>query len=1030
TKVYDGVGSSATEVEVSEADAAAYLEDEYTITSVSIPTDATYTYDSLVFNTGDKDTFTPSITVVVTFYDADGNPEEHRTTITGMTSDYWVVEPNNKNVNWVSFTVTWFDSTLETYTGYQLGSDFQVSASNNDIVVAMTIDQQNGGTEDYYAVAEIKNTASVNYNYTSWNASGTATDASETETDTQLTEVPNVTAPVLNITKSVVNETTGSTTTAIIGNTLLYTITVTNQSGSLAMDNPVILDLLPQGLVAVSAADENSFYGNVTITSSTNESSTLAIENVYHTTSDGYTLLEIVTSGSLAAGETVTITLEATVDATVLNYLSSGSSLTNTAWVTSTTAGTVYHDNTAGSMFMGDFTSWAGDYSTSTSTGQTLAELLTDLGLTGYGYVSDDAAIDYQATSAVNGLKEVQGDQDDDGDWYHGDEGGTVTTNTSDDADDDGYANFRLTVTNMNENQDLVNIVLMDIIPKKDGASFNSNITKDWSLDFDSITSVYIDNTEITADHYTLWYYTGAMTTSSDITTMQAAFDDGMTGAWVQASSYTGEMSEITAFAVVFDETVTLGYNQKLQLIYKASVPQMSEDDAASKAHLATYNDFRLLYQTQIESAVSTDVFTLDSNYVYVLLETEPVGVGGMAWIDANGDGKQESEDVTPDTYTTADTGTGAGTATTYNSRTVDYSGYSVVQTLLNSITIQLNIYNGATVSSVMTSSLNGAGDSWRFLFDELTTANISSAYTDATAYSNDGINWKALAGSSNATWYQLIATIAGNGSIKYSLTTATTAKQSYDPEVLYNGESNALLTDSNFRTSTGASGTFTITTGSTTAYSEKFFLYSDDEWTLAEDLGLVVYRDLTITKKDTNGDSPEAGSTFTVYGPYADGEADNVTSLDDETEVGTYTTTDENPTTISFTNLLYFQEYIIVETDADDSYELDEVVAEGTNITETKVTLNGETYTAWILNIPGASSTSDPAADNNLTTDNMTVTNAKKMTIELTKIDGSDIDEDDLTAATKLEGAVFELYSADDVNMNSTVKIKASAKA
>ncbi|MCC8067680.1 MAG: Cna B-type domain-containing protein, partial [Clostridiales bacterium] len=1022
TKVYNGVGSNATEEDVSETDAAAYLKDEYTITSVRIPTDAAYDYRSLVFNTGDKDIFEPSITAKVTFTYSDGNTEDQTAILANMDGDYWTVTPNNSNLKVVSFTVTWYDENLKTYTGYDLGSNFEVS-ENDDIMVAMHIYHQNGGTEEYYAVAEIKNTASVTYDYTSWNTSGTGTgtDASEKKIDTQLTKVPNVTAPVLKIQKTVVNETTGSETVAIIGNTLLYTITVTNSSESLDMDNPVILDLLPQGLVAVSAADEDSFYGNVTITSSSNDNSTLAIENVYHTTSDGYTLLEIVTSGSLSAGETVTITLEATVDATVLNYLDSGSSMTNTVWVTSTTAGTVYHDNMAGSMFMGDTESWAGSYA-NTTTGQTLTELREQsgkLGLTGYGYISDDVAITYQATSAVNVLKEVQGDQDvEDGDWYHGDEGGMVTTNTADGEDDDGFANFRLTVTNMNENQDLVNIVLMDIVPKANGISFNSNLTKAWDLVFDSITSVSIGDTEIT--DYKLWYYTGNMKTSNDIDTMQATFDEGMTGSWVQASSYSGEKSGITAFAVVFDDTVTLGYNEKLQLVYKAIVPQMSVDDAAKKAHLATYNDFRLLYQTQIDKVTSTDVSTLDSNYVYVLLETEPVGVGGMAWIDADGDGKQESEDVT-DTYDVKkDGGAGASTASTSNSRSVNYADYSVVQTLLNNITIQLNIYNGATVSSVKTDS-SLIGKSWRFLFDNLTTANISSAYNDDTAYNNDGINWKTLAGSTNATWYQLLATINGNG-IKYSLTSATAAMKSYNPEDMYDGTNDSLLTDSNFRTSDGESGISTITSGTTAAYSEKFFLYSDDKWNLAEDLGLVVYRDLKVTKQDTDGSTPEAGSTFAVYGPYA--VSDETTELTSDKLVDTYKL-EEGETSHTFTNLLYFQKYVIVEIDADDSYELDMAAATGTNISkiENGVTVNDGTNeitykSAWILNIPGESSETDPAADNNLTTDNMTVTNAKKMTISFTKIDGNNIDETDLAKANKLSGAEFALYSEDSVDV------------
>lgn len=137
TKVYDGVGSNATKVEVSGAEAEKYLEDGYTITSVQIPTDATYTFDSLVFNTGDKSNFTPSITAKVTFTYSNGTTEEQTAVLANMNGDYWTVTPNNSNLKVVSFTVTWYDENLKTYTGYELGSDFEVSDSDNDIKVAI-----------------------------------------------------------------------------------------------------------------------------------------------------------------------------------------------------------------------------------------------------------------------------------------------------------------------------------------------------------------------------------------------------------------------------------------------------------------------------------------------------------------------------------------------------------------------------------------------------------------------------------------------------------------------------------------------------------------------------------------------------------------------------------------------------------------------------------------------------------------------------------------------------------------------------
>ncbi|MCD8097221.1 MAG: LPXTG cell wall anchor domain-containing protein [Lachnospiraceae bacterium] len=1071
TEVYQSVGSDDTDDVTDATAAAAYLKGYYSITSVKIPVDASYVYNSLVFTSVDKTAFSQTITAKVTFTYEDGTTEEQKAVLANVstTDGYWTATPTYSSLKVVSFTVTWYDENLETYTGYELGSDFAISDSGLNIVVAMEIDGQENGNTSYEAVAEIKNSAAVTYDYTNWDTTGTATTSREEDDAEALTTVPNVSAPVMTIKKSVENETStsrNSNGTAIIGDTLLYTITLTNSSSSLPMENPIILDLLPQGVVAASAA-ENSFIANVTIESITDASgnvgkSTLTITGVWRTTSDGYMLLEIETSGSIEPWETVTITLEAVVDSTILNYLTSNASLTNNVFMTSSKKGEVYDDNPDGSVFMGNIGSWAQNYDEDSATGKVLASMLS-ADFAGYGYISATAVNTYNVTSSVNLLKEVQGDQDEtDGDWYHGDEGGTATANIDKDStDDDGYANFRLTVTNMTEGQNLTNIVLMDIVPKEDGASFNSNIDKEWSLIFDSITSVTITESgkepeEVDASNYTLWYYTGNVKTSDDVTSMQTAFKSDEKTGWVKASEYTGEMSAITAFAVAFDSTVSLSTGSKLQLIYKAMVPQMSESDASGKAHLATYNDFNLTGDL-VESSDSTNKISnvdLYSNYVYVLLSTEPVGVGGMFWIDADGDGVQDSEDVVnPSSYdysTNAD-GMEESTASTYNSRTNNYSSYSVVQSLLDTASIQLLTYSGST--SAAKTAYSGSlltSASWCFLFTDLSSANISSAYTSADAYDSSGILWRALAGASTATWYQLQAMIEGSGSIKYSLTETSSNVQSYDPTVMYGADNSLVgnaLTDSSYSASgstTTTSGTTTgsaITTGSTTATSENFFLYGTTSgnalWNLAEDIGLVIYRDLKITKKDTGSGTPKSGSTFKVYGPYAKGEAANVTSLDSEHLVGTYTMDGENTTTITIENLLYFQEYIIVEVSADDSYDLASAAATGTNIsTITKgVTLGSTTYkSAWILGIPTNDSsyasggenytTTDPTAYNTVTTDNMTVTNALKIqSFSFYKISGDSysIGEGSTVSYTPLGGAKFSLYSADDVDVTKT---------
>src|SRR5699024_10467609 len=93
---------------------------------------------------------------------------------------------------------------------------------------------------------------------------------------------------------------------------------------------------------------------------------------------------------------------------------------------------------------------------------------------------------------------------------------------------------------------------------------------------------------------------------------------------------------------------------------------------------------------------------------------------------------------------------------------------------------------------------------------------------------------------------------------------------------------------------------------------SERFYLWSSDRTDMTKDLGLVPYRDLEIRKVSQESDDPIPGTEFTVYGPFEPetGAAADLTRA----PVADTVTTDENGRAVA-ENLLYFMEYVVVET-------------------------------------------------------------------------------------------------------------------
>ncbi len=985
TKTYDHItGDVKSKVDTSIVEQ--YLQDKYNVTSLSIPTDAVYEYQNLVFTNGDKESFVPQIRAKVTFTYSDGTTDDGQSTLLSLVSgDYWTVTPQLTGKKAIGFTIQWYDEALKTAAGYDLGAAFRVSASKKTIGLDLTIQQQAVGSTDYHAVAEIKNEAEVSYHYTDWKAVGTSSDATKTASATALCEVPNAKAPILKINKSVENVSDPGRNLSkqvISGDVLKYTLKLENISNVLGMADPVLIDLLPRG-VDVETATASEFAAKVALMETYDG---LAIDRVQLLgNSEGYNVLVIYLKGTLKPTQSVELTLEGTVGNSIIDYISSTTELKNTAYVTSTQQGVIYNANPVGSVFEGEtgatsnVVAWAGDLSENYTEDSVLKDILSQNGFEGYGYLRADAEVNYVSSSAVTLLKKATGDQDGD-EWKYGADAARATANRTDDAGDDGTADFQLTLDNADTTKDLLNPVLLDIIPKKgDNPDLHGVRNSKWSLDFDGITGVSIIGRDeegretvqtVDSSSYTVWYYTGEV----DSVTVED-WRTGLKTACYQGDGWTSTVPEdksaITAFVLEFTGSFKVPSGNRLIVTYHTTVPKMSEDEVIVAAHDAARNSYSVYYKSVLPGSEAYDKATplkdvMTSNEVAVLLETPPVKVGGMFWIDADGDGLQDEEDVTDASPTDAGT---------FNARTSKFSGYEAVQALLATGSMSLTTYKGAQEGNTTKQTSN------RYLFEGLTSASLANA-SYSENYDEDGVVWNRLTGNNQAVTYRMNAAVGGNVGIKYRLTeprynngSTVNSVASYSPLELYGANMNTylenILRDSNFTGDTG------ITAGSLAAASEKFFLYStDNQYDLSKDIGLVLYRDLEISKKDALN-HPVKGAQFKVYGPYAAGAAKDVTAakLAGVEPIATGTTDEDGLLTVE--NLLYFQEYIIVESAAVSGYDTQNAAGSGTNVSASSINM------AWILSIPTAkeeykdkNGVQDPTAFNTEDTDHMLVTN------------------------------------------------------
>lgn len=858
----------------------------------------------------------------------------------------------------------------ETDNRYSLGQAF----TPGNVTITAEVDQQEGGT-GRQEIMRITNDASATVSYRNWSSTGVQDKEPHAETvyasasnrfGTQDTAIVSV-------------EKNADKTSVNIGDTLTYTITITNHAnaGDDLVD-PIVIDFLPQG-AELAGTDEDV---QLTDAGGPNSELTLDPNHAYRSESRGDdTAVLIFLVGTLAPGESATLTIDVEAGASVVSH---GTTLRNNVYVTSDQAGVESADNPGRASFKNSSGDWAETLDTVAadlgSRLDTLKDLLGNIG--GYGFVGDSNEITWNSGSTLTLVKSASGNPENDGFST-----GQVTTVNN------GTVTYRLTLSNSNSREGSTNFSVVDILPA-DGDYVGSGTVRNsqWPLHFGEIDSVRVvsaDGSETPVDksQYSVWYYNGEINGQSEYAAVYAAAQaEEIPSGWSQEP---GE--DTKAFMVRTDNTVYLGENQSLVIEYTAQVGEY--EDIEEVAYLNAMNSFSSQYDYYfLESETAEDAHTSQymahSNSVPVIVTPDPVKVGGTIWIDKNGNGVWETgEDVN------------------------DLSSYTIIQNMMEGVEIRLLEYTGTSQSSTSSQTYNKAeDDDWdenpNFVFEELLPARLLDTVTDIYGTDADDPNApypggildpSKLKGEQPYT-YQIAVTLPGTIEGRFNVTSVgETSGFSRNPASDYLADRAAERTDNNYSSSTTSSGIVGV--------SERFYLWPTSvgtAWDNSKDIGLVPVRNLELTKvaEDDPINTPVSGAQFTIYGPYEKGETADISNAAAEGKVvGTYTTDEEGK--INVTDLLWFYDYVIVETSPAAGYELDGAAAAGTNITA-RADGNG-----WVLHTPDEKSTD--------TTEEVTVTNKREAEIEISAakiLTGRDLVQGEFT---------FDLLDSDGVTVLDT---------
>lgn len=913
-------------------------------------------------------------------------------------------------------TETTFATGDDTTDGYVLGADFKPGA----ITVTAMLDQQGGmeadGKTPQKAITKVRNKATSTLEYYSWTSDGKRIKAKpipkEATADITFAEQQ---AAKVSITK------TAGEDSARLGENISYTITLKNAGDAgAAMEDPYLVDFLPQGTTFVVYGNEDKNgdgKGDEVYLDAGDTGITLG--SVTTMSQNGENAVRINLNGSLQPGKSVQITLIARVENAATSY---GAAITNNVIAGSAEKGVVSEGNSLGASFKNASGQWPGtmssilaDLQVDTNRINTFEDMLGNQ--SGDGVVAAQSSVNWTTQSDMVLVKSAKGNADTNGS-YSTNALSTVTN------DANGAMNYRLSLSNTSALYGRTGISVIDILPTfGDYTGGNTPRESVWGLTFGSVDNVsvitqtnepgqtsqrYLNE----GNEYKVYYYTGKLTADSEElaqsdehkTKYSDVYDDVMQidfNSTFLPTDWTAQrpadITDVTAFVVAVNPVIALTQGTTLVIDYTAKVNGGKgwDDNKLNEyswqntvnSFSATYKNYKLNGEKPEDAVQASDY--VNSNQVSGTIVPGQVKVGGHIWIDKDGDGIWED---------------GESVDNFVGTELVEQNEEDVlIKNLLNGLGITLYSYDGDSGTAQEVGTYDKSADTnWLnkayFEFGGLMPSMLLNGVNEDNAYKNDIqpdtetafggglLDVTKLKGTSPKTYRLGIDIPADAGDYEVTDLGETTGK-SRDPQLLMNPNTitDAALKediisetkDNNFRRATVIDDT---------VESEQFYLWSraTDVYDQTKDLGIVPLRDLKIVKTAADSSSTKLENvSFTVYGPFSDEKiAGGITEAD--LTNGTPITTNPDGEAL-FTDLLRFQNYVIMENSTAQGYKLDNATATGgtgTNIEPGTVTMtDGETKAVWILKSPSPSITTS--------TETVTVTNEKiptKVTLKASK--------------------------------------------
>lgn len=925
-------GLTACHGEEQALDYDEYLSGRYSIGRVSLG-QTSHDTDNYVQTGGHPEA--EVIYARVIFIGFDG--QEYLTEPVNVSEGEKVVQaPSGEGVKYAQVRVEYYSEGLRALTGYALGQNFKPG----DIEVTVALDRQEGA-EGKQSLDRVVNTAQAQISYRPWDETGIQSQAPVTEADED--DASNTfgqeKAPEVSVEKRAEDSTVN-----LNNGKAVYTLRLENESqNEEAMEDPMLIDLLPAGMTV----DTDTTF--VRITGDNPSGLTAGLPSVVPVGETSAVVLNL--SGELKQGDSVEVQLEATVTNAAARY---GTNMENYIFATSDVRGVLSDENPNAASFKNTNGTWAEELTAvAVSLGVPAEEahlLKNALGTGGagaagdYGYIGARADVSWFSSSAMTLVKENKGDRD-----------SSYSSSRLARTANGGEIDYRLTVNNTSSTDNRIRMTVMDLLPQEgDLVSGGTGRYSAWPAYLTGGISVALGKETLGEGDYAIYYYTGEIPSpdSGDCSSFFGAVQEAQEKCpegWV--SERPADDTKIRAFIVAVAEGKVLETGESLVVQYSTKVTDeagniYTADELEDISYLNAVNNFQCYYDSypassSPEQAVHADR-SLESNSVSATIVPQPVKVGGHVWIDADGNGWKDGETIK------------------------DYSDYAIVKDLLKKIEIRLYTYRNNTPGmdtipdgQVLHYNQNSDPDWYtnaNYVFDGLEaglmTVDEDSAYLDGL------LQVQHLKGDQPAT-YVISASIPNTVTGHFKLTEMQGSGRSRNPEGIPDKETQ----DSNFTNYPDISNR---------NMSERFYLWptdvsQDGNWDNTKDVGLVLCRDLKITKQsELPSADPVDGAQFAIYGPFDEGEGKNadLTKMQPvysgRTENGTFTAED----------LKWFKEYVIVETGAAQGYEIDGADASGNENVE-KI---GEGR--WLLNIPDT--------DSMVTCEEITITNVRETEVQL----------------------------------------------